>query len=1023
MEAKPGLFSGLSLRRPQQAGTIAHPLLGAASPESDSERELKELPYRPRQRAPSPASPGRVVTDSSSSQLQPAPPAITTSTVASFAPEEAGAAGRLQLQSLKAAAQRLGLSNGSMGVDMVDSIFEKGARARADGDWADLLKALTTGKAIILLPSSPASSLPMTPQTLRDHVAFLSPPLATPSGSANVLVTLSGLIGSLQGGTVTFESCVPSDAPLLHALRNEDHRAGVLSRLRPTHLATVPLPSIPSSYPSFHLAPESTSLSFPPLGRGPPPEKRSDPRRYPFMSLFGSSSSTPRTIGTFTPDRPASPNASGRSSPRPSVTSLDDEPGESYSVTAYVVDRGIRYAEAHKALVKAVRGVVRAELEGLPDRVIDKVLRLVTGSVCPMSGGADHALLKTHHHGLGGGDSDVSLDFSNPTIASERSQDFMEGVYDDLVQHFRAEGPKKWEHDEDAHEGYIEDEAGDGTERVEAVMCRLLHNRLFSPLNSDDARHDEALASRIAALNMLDLSLDHLGLITRPSGEADKGALARGLATLVDDIGRELQKLSRADCLTPKEKVDVLVHAHKITVDGLALLPPIELRPEGEPYIPEGLDAISEVESPALFVSDPNGEGTELAEAGTLGAPMREPAKAEGDGSDWKAAGASGDDEADTADERAVPDAKASEAVPEKKPAPVTSGADLILPLIIFAVVKANPAQLASQLMYMRRYRSAICLAGEASYAIVNLTAVVEFLEHVQLSELGLDSTERVMSVADLAPISLGDMDDASISSASGRIKGRLLPDIAGSAADGATRVLGAVEGGISALRGLMASQEEEKPTGRPRQSSTFSLASVTASVANIAAAASTAAARTRSHASEGGQVGRELVEVSSGTLSDEEVEGVRISPAEEAGEEEEEDRNGRARSIVSVGSMMRDTSREREREGVGARLSSLGARLAEGGPTPAPAPMPSEKPAGPTVPPGAKDGFFATLSKRRIPRTPSGTLLAPDDAPIERFMTCEVGELRLSEVGTLLRDYRRLAGMIARLEGQSTAT
>ena len=67
-----------------------------------------------------------------------------------------------------------------------------------------------------------------------------------------------------------------------------------------------------------------------------------------------------------------------------------------------------------------------------------------------------------------------------------------------------------------------------------------------------------------------------------------------------------------------------------------------------------------------------------------------------------------------------------------------TSGADLILPIIIFAVVKSNPPQLASQLMFLRRYRSAICLTGEASYAIVNLTAVVEFLEHVELAELGL---------------------------------------------------------------------------------------------------------------------------------------------------------------------------------------------------------------------------------------------------------------------------------------------
>ena len=89
------------------------------------------------------------------------------------------------------------------------------------------------------------------------------------------------------------------------------------------------------------------------------------------------------------------------------------------------------------------------------------------------------------------------------------------------------------------------------------------------------------------------------------------------------------------------------------------------------------------------------------------------------------------------------------EVEPTKPTKAVPSGADLILPIIIFAVVKSNPAQLASQLMFLRRYRSAICLSGEGSYAIVNLTAVVEFLEHVDLAELGLgsDSAKVIRSV------------------------------------------------------------------------------------------------------------------------------------------------------------------------------------------------------------------------------------------------------------------------------------
>lgn len=62
-------------------------------------------------------------------------------------------------------------------------------------------------------------------------------------------------------------------------------------------------------------------------------------------------------------------------------------------------------------------------------------------------------------------------------------------------------------------------------------------NSLFSPLDSDDVKHDEALASRIAALNMLELSLDHLGLITQPEEEEVPGQVAAGLAKIVEAIG------------------------------------------------------------------------------------------------------------------------------------------------------------------------------------------------------------------------------------------------------------------------------------------------------------------------------------------------------------------------------------------------------------------------------------------------------------------------------------------------------
>lgn len=156
----------------------------------------------------------------------------------------------------------------------------------------------------------------------------------------------------------------------------------------------------------------------------------------------------------------------------------------------------MRYNEVHKALVKAVRSDVRADLTGLPDKVIEKTLRLVVGSVCPVSGNAaDQALLKSHHHGLGSteGNATVPLDFSDPTTTGERLQDFMEAIYDDLVVYYRTtESPRKpWsrsgsvdpaEDDDDAtrvekKELNVELAASEGTEKVEGLVSRLLYNR------------------------------------------------------------------------------------------------------------------------------------------------------------------------------------------------------------------------------------------------------------------------------------------------------------------------------------------------------------------------------------------------------------------------------------------------------------------------------------------------------------------------------------------------------------------
>ena len=114
-------------------------------------------------------------------------------------------------------------------------------------------------------------------------------------------------------------------------------------------------------------------------------------------------------------------------------------------------------------------------------------------------------------------------------------------------------------------------------------------------------------------------------------------------------------------------------------------------------------------------------------------------------------------------------------------------------------------------------------------------------------------------SVTDLEPIGLNhyyhdkDVDTASIVSASSRLRGRVsqVGELAGSAAGSANKVLtGVVDSSWTALRGLMVPNlglkplEEEstdqgeagiRPKLNPRRASAFTLASVTATVANIA--------------------------------------------------------------------------------------------------------------------------------------------------------------------------------------------
>ena len=194
--------SSLNLTEPNTDSGPSHPSLNTHGRQSSASRVVSgtgdtfNVPYKPRQRVhghgstnsissvQSLTSPTIHPTSTSTSILTPpvvstspvtptgisAPPITATSTSNTFAlPPSAtdttlvdngtlstnaigsssSATSRLQLQSLKAAAQKMGLGNGTMGMSMIDTIFEKSqaGRGKADnGEWAELLKLISGGK-------------------------------------------------------------------------------------------------------------------------------------------------------------------------------------------------------------------------------------------------------------------------------------------------------------------------------------------------------------------------------------------------------------------------------------------------------------------------------------------------------------------------------------------------------------------------------------------------------------------------------------------------------------------------------------------------------------------------------------------------------------------------------------------------------------------------------------------------------------------------------------------------------------
>ncbi|KAJ3575780.1 hypothetical protein NP233_g865 [Leucocoprinus birnbaumii] len=707
------------------------------------------------------------------------------------------ATSKLQLTNAKAEAQNIGLDTGNDGQSIGWAMLEKIVAESETGEvWAEVWNAITTGKATMLLPNEPLSSADkLTPELFKDHIAFCDP--NSPSSSKSTpIVTLSGLRGTIHGNSITFTSTLHPSSPLFSPLKDSATRSTTLRKLPPLPISK----SLHTGFPSYTIATSSTTLPLPPKPQAPKPPLPPRPSvrpipgmgssvnsassttsshsriPNPFASLFGNRPSTPTPAPPPPASAPpaatlaatASPTASLRSLEPPSSTSHDSH--VTTEVEVMVIQKKIVRKDVGKIMNKCVRREVKASLSTsslnanenteVPEWVLDRVLEFCEPwlpfirAPKTISSSVKLATAST-------GDKEEEW-IINPIEVEhfDDTVDFMQDFYVQLEDYLRVE--------------LLGDTGRAGVEgkQEEKAVCSLFYDRLFAQPQTDDSSHDTALSNRIAALNLLDLTLEHLDIAVENESKGE-------VEEVVKACGSKLCKLDSAR--SPKEKARILVDAHQIVVDGLSKLPPVRLMsPEESKALkeqqsglfkdqqetkggaiaePDGASATTTTttasDDPTLVVSVSSPSGSSSAPAPTPDPPLS-PLSLDTN-SELPSASVS-------ASETTSPTSNAPSSLhpPDSdkphKPTPVSS--DVLLPMLIFSTVKANPPHLVSHLLYLQRFRhrnasmnaSGEGGGGEESFCLINMLAVAEFLENVDLAGLGLGVSSET-SASDLTPI------------------------------------------------------------------------------------------------------------------------------------------------------------------------------------------------------------------------------------------------------------------------------
>ncbi|KDN53441.1 hypothetical protein K437DRAFT_292359 [Tilletiaria anomala UBC 951] len=685
-------------------------------------------------RSPTLAAAPVVISDKSNLALLPH--SVSSGSLSTGDSGSLSAKSRLLVQEMKGRAQQLGLLPDSIGWQMIEKLQSLGTH---DSEWGRLLDLAGNGQCTLMLPRQMApartSSNDVTLAMIHDHILLHplpSRPSPTSLSTQSQVATLSGLradyatepnlaVGEACESKLTFKSFIARpESSLVSELWHERTRAEFLRNLPPLSAATEAHgESSAAAQPRVKLLSFEEAFFIPSSVQRRRRQSAQKPRpSSTFASLFVGSGRAKQTDGDRDGVRDNVNMLAKSSSTTPDETYEEDVVGPERTIAIWVVDRYIQRSQMLTHIGKAMqtRLIEKMNAVGIDPSIVDVAcsfaVMFLPPKQAPRGLGFDSAISP----GLQRSPTMPFLAASSapylagPDELAENFQSFYSGIYAQLQSQIDTQ--------QDAGVENVDAQAAvsPNTEArikkwiqvVETCVCEEVYDRIFTPFSSRDCFLDIALSSRIAALNLLGLTLAHLDLVL-PAKDSPSGRhIHKGLARITQDCGEVLYQLNSPSNQSPASKLDILTAAHKTIVDGIRSLPAITLKDD---------DGKPEESQPPSSSEQPSTEGDEA----TL-----------------------------TVIEDEQPKSRSTDSG--------AASADLILPLLIYSIVRSNPLGLASHLLFIQRYRADCLLSGESSYCLVNMQAAVAFIENVEPSALGFEGV-----TSDMLPS--GDVPEAALHS------------------------------------------------------------------------------------------------------------------------------------------------------------------------------------------------------------------------------------------------------------------